>query len=129
MLYAHIKNGKVFRELDLDPTKVPASKANYLKPIVRDDMPVINNVMQVNEGRTVTIEANQVRYGWRIRDKTQSEKDDDAVSLKVVADSRVDEDMDQQLGKALFVLANQIRLLNKGEKFTKDQFRRWVKGL
>lgn len=129
MLFAHIKDGKVFREVELDPTKIPDHKKLYLKPIWRDPMPAINDVLQVNDGRTVTIEATRVVYGWKIRNKTVAEKTEETARKKIDTDRRTNDDINHQIGKALFAIVNQVRLLNSKPVLTPVQFKKWVKGL
>ena len=129
MLYAHIKDGKVYREVDLDPNEIPAHKKSYLLPIVKMPRAVIDDAKQVDEGAETVIEAKRVVYRQKVRNKTKAEKDSDAAAREAALDADVDNVVNDRIGKALFIMNNQMRKLNSQDALTPGEFKTWIKGL
>ncbi len=65
--YAHIKNGAIWRRLNLDPADVPIQKQSYLLPIVEEPKPARESVIQTLD-RIETIEVNRVHVTWILAD-------------------------------------------------------------
>ena len=111
----------------IDRETIPQHKASWWKPVVfvgKDD-PV--NASQVKTGPVTTIEATQVVDTWTVRAKTQAELDADTVATEARKTLMIDENVNAMLGKALFKIVNEIRVLQAQPTLTPAQFKTWFR--
>jgi len=88
--YAHIKNGKIFRRLNLDSAKVPTHKT-YLIPIIRNPQPPFDPTIETIK-EVVTIEPTRVVISTVVVQKTKT-----LVELETVLLEHIDREAERKI--------------------------------
>lgn len=94
-------------------------------PVIRNPAPAVT-ASQVAEAANGSVAGNYV-FGWSVRSKTKAELDADAVASDERKTAQIDSNVNAMLGRALFKIVNEIRVLQTQPVFTPAQFKTWFK--
>ena len=114
------------RRIDL-ATVAPHKKSWWREVVSVGKDAAVNPDTQIKEGPVTTITATQVVDTWTVRDKTQAELDADTAAKEAEKTSQIDRDVNAMVGKALFKIVNEIRVLQSQATLTPAQFKTWFR--
>lgn len=96
-------------------------------PVVNKGRDLKPSDTQVKEGPVITFNENDVTYTWSLRDKTKEELNADAAEEDANKDSEVNDAVLRVMGKAVYLLVNQVRELQLKQPITPAQFKAWLR--
>lgn len=128
MRYALIHNDAFveFRNFSTPPEDLPQKGIKFL-PAPKVDRPSFDSDTQVLEGPTFAINPTEYTMSWNVRAKTQAELDKEQADNDAAADALVVSTVEGVVGKAMFKIVNEIRILQSAPQLTPDQFKTWFR--
>lgn len=95
-------------------------------PVVKNQPPTFDSASEVIEKNDGILGGDYV-FGWTKRSKTQAELDSDVAAESVRKDDDAEGITKSPVGKAMFMIVNEIQSLKSQPQLTADEFKIWFR--